>query len=266
MFGPGILATSASRLRTALIGNVKNVRYLITVGADIESKDAGGSTRLHRAYAAACGYQALRKIEGHGETTVDRAIVHESVFESVTSSLGNDEKELFKHEFSPEMMQTYENIVRETPPGHDSFYQISHGFAAGMDSVYDTMATSYTTVQQQTLKDISETFPHLRFDRANKRIEINIPGLLHAQSQKTPVLSCARAEGQIGRTYLPPSSGRDTVYLLLEKGTNPTAINNIGYSPECYAHHPAYIRWNMKIRLADRVGYEPQSCFCKSQW
>lgn len=169
--------------------------------------------------------------------------------------------------FSSELLEGYKNITRETPDGHDAFWQAWKGYLPNMDRIYDTINSAILSVEQRTRKDIRYTRPYITTDDANQRVEINIHKWLRATESRQEITSDLRAEGQRGTTYLPPGPARDVVYLLEDKGAGPTVINKVGYTPECLSYRPQDLaEWHLRPKFADCLGCEPLNCFDKGTW
>lgn len=252
--------------RAAVSSKFDNVKCLLGHGANINSRDAGLSIPLHRAYAAAGGLQGAVLFEEASDRRGERQI---SNVRGIGDIFGNA-AESFKRDFEDALLsgnarQGFQNLDRECPPNHAVFYQIWRGLNAQMDTLYNHFVALLAAYEVSTGKPVTETYPYINFDKVLERIEVNVSGMLEAQEQRLALLPSDKAEGQKGRTYLPPGPGRDIVYLLLENGADARAISKIGYSPECFAYSPPNLSWSLSVLFVDYVRCEPALAFRKDK-
>lgn len=264
--------------RAVATGRLDMVQLLVTRGADINAKDAGGNAPLHKAYAAANGVQGFASIFGESF-----GIRQQSIFNSATVSRESSRVwDLAVQDLSsqpsisniissnPEIVEGFEAMVKSAPPDHDVFQYFPLGISQRFDMITNTMCTEIRrTCATSTAEQVNSQLSYLRFipNFENvKEIELNITDFVTRQKKQWHLSTDVKAPGQQGVTYLRDEAGRKIVYYLLSHGASPTLLSKTGYSPECFAYRPSDMFWNAFFDFGSETIHKPNNaCFISSR-
>ncbi|GIZ41425.1 hypothetical protein CKM354_000472900 [Cercospora kikuchii] len=247
-------------------GRIGHIECLLAVGADINSIDAAGATPLHRAYAAAGGFQGLRQTIPTGLQEGVRQIISQDARANMFRGMQSQTQPLLPADLlGQEFREVWEAVVAATPQGHDAFWQAWGGFNAAMDAVYNDLAAVIAAEERRRQTSVDNIYPYLLFDARNKRIEVNVRKWLESLSMQQVLSSSIRADGQRGATHVPPGVARDTLYLLLDHGADPCVVNTTDYTPECFAYRPQDLARSEQRRFAHYSGCAPRNAFTVDQ-
>lgn len=289
-FDRGVAKAKDERRRTplhraALVGNFKGVDLLIRYGANIQAIDTGHETALHRAYAFGNGFQAYQVIDDTNtilkylkskkrtdakyfdQTTslVQANIVNfplqaQEMLRKMGASFSMDIPDLLTMSW----ISSWDRLSEETPLEHDPFILMKRHQMPGCDWLYDTLGPrmmARSVDPSLPLEDWEQWAIHGTFGEDNKlqSFEWNVRVYAQNNRRKKFLMSGERVPGQNGVTFLPLPAGQMIVKRLLEAGANPKALNNHGYTPECFAYKPEELLLDITINVGEDTRASPAS-------
>ena len=289
-FDRGVAKAKDQRRRTplhraALVGNFKGVDLLIRYGANVQAVDTGHETALHRAYAFGNGFQAYQLIDETNailsylkskrrtdanyfdQTTslvqanvVNFPLQAQEMLRKMGASFSMDLPEFLTMSWISSLDQLFE----ETPLEHDPFVLMKRHQIPACEWMFDTLGSrmmARSIDPSLPLVESDQWAVHGTFGEDSKlqSFELNMRVYVQNSRRKKLLMSGERAKGQNGVTFLPLPAGQKIVKRLLEAGADPKALNNHGYTPECFAYKPEELLLNTTINVGEDTRASPAS-------